>query len=283
MIGSYGTIHISFWNNQWIAVKKLYQAEEHDLIHREIKLNSYLCHRNIIQFLGAGVIDDTPVMIMELAENGSLQEVIQLKNSTGESQDWDIKIRIANEITSALAYLHSLGIIHRDVKSANVLLTKHLETKLCDFGHAMFTSVPDSLDDKGSFGGTTKALVGTIRWIAPELLGTTPEYSFKSDIFALGMVMWEMAANCTIPYHDIPDNPCVVKYVLSGGRETIPSDTPHEYRQCIKRCWDQDPSNRPYAIEMVPETDTGFEFHATEGKSMISDSTSPSDTMNDDD
>ncbi|KAG0221927.1 hypothetical protein BGW42_007094 [Actinomortierella wolfii] len=230
-----------------------------------------------------GIIDGNLVMITDLAENGSLERVIRLRNRSGEKLDWDTKTRITSETTSALAYLHSLGIIHRDVKSANILLTKHFEVRLCDLSHALFTSVPDILDDKGSFGRSTKALVGTIRWMAPELLGTAPEYSFKSDMYALGMVMWEMAANCTIPYQDEPNNNRVVEYVLSGGRETIPSDTPDEYRQCIERYWDQDPFKRPNASEMVPKPSIRFEYLATKGESMISDSTSSSSTKNDDD
>ncbi|KAF9976954.1 hypothetical protein BGZ73_007464, partial [Actinomortierella ambigua] len=96
-----------------------------------------------------------------------------------------------------------------------------------------------------------KAFVGTIRWMAPELHNPTPVYSNKSDVFALGMVMWEMVAGCTTPYKNLNDNFSVAKLVQSGKREEIPKGTPEAYKQWIERCWSQDPAKRPEARDMI--------------------------------
>ncbi|KAF9150013.1 hypothetical protein DFQ26_001729, partial [Actinomortierella ambigua] len=92
--------------------------------------------------------------------------------------------------------------------------------------------------------------VGTLRWRAPELMSDCPRYSPASDIYALGMVLWEMAASCPDPFRDL-DSMTIVHHVCSGGRETIPDDTPQDLQHWIERCWHQNPSERPRAVEMV--------------------------------
>ncbi|KAF9153170.1 hypothetical protein DFQ26_000650, partial [Actinomortierella ambigua] len=87
-------------------------------------------------------------------------------------------------------------VLHRDLKSTNVLLTRHTEVKLADFGLTKVRSLASaaSMADQSKGGGG--GLAGTLRWIAPELLYASKlEYSAKSDVYAFGVVMWEMAAN----------------------------------------------------------------------------------------
>ncbi|KAG0250204.1 mitogen-activated protein kinase kinase kinase 9 [Actinomortierella ambigua] len=191
-------------------------------------------------------------MITDFAEGGTLQSAIQGKRL---GDGWVKKDQISKEIAKGLAYIHSNKIIHRDLKSGNVLLTQYLEVKLCDFGLAQIkiNTASSHTSDRGS-------AEGTLRWMAPEVLALRPKYSTKSDMYALGMVMWEMAANCTTPFQEQRDNNVVVGFVRQGDREEIPEKTPMDYRLWIERCWEQDPSRRPDAADMFDENidDVGF-------------------------
>ncbi|KAF9161978.1 hypothetical protein DFQ26_003991 [Actinomortierella ambigua] len=239
--GAYGQVFIVEWSGIHCAAKKLLVTQEELAqieIQTEISILFQLRHRNIIQFYATHEYEEGFYLIMDLAEKGDLSGAIRRKNL-----DWKVKIRIAHEIARGLEYIHSLKIIHRDLKSGNVLLTKHMEARLCDFGLAEVRSISTSRS-----GSDRK---GTIRWMAPELFSTRPKYSSKSDIYALGVVMWEMAADCAIPFKDQINSSAVALAVVRGEREIVPEGTPDDYRQFLERCWDQDPRNRPAASEVI--------------------------------
>ncbi|KAF9976044.1 hypothetical protein BGZ73_009203 [Actinomortierella ambigua] len=244
--GAYGTVYQARWGNHLCAAKTFFGSEsdfkEH-AIQREILLLQSLRYRHIIQFYRTHEENGRIYILMELAERGSLARAI----SKGVlAHDWPTKTRLASEIARGLAYLHQEKVLHRDLKSSNVLLTRHMEAKLTDFGLAKIHSM-SSVGNEPS-----RALVGTLRWIAPELLFTSEKaYSPKSDMYSLGMVMWEMAANCTKPFKDQEDNTLVALDVCNGRREIVPEDTPPEYRKWIEHCWDQDPANRPDASDIA--------------------------------
>ncbi|KAG0300297.1 hypothetical protein BGZ98_009297 [Dissophora globulifera] len=149
---------------------------------------------------------------------------------------WTDKARIARQISLGLAYLHSKGIIHGDIKSLNVLLTKYKDCKICDFGSAHKTG------EQGR-GGTTA-------WMAPELFLSPPQYSHKSDVYALGMVMWEMASNGVRPYkeHTSDGIECCI---INGRTEEIPENTPEEFASAIKKCWSYVANDRPDADQVL--------------------------------
>ncbi|KAG0223191.1 hypothetical protein BGW42_006068, partial [Actinomortierella wolfii] len=178
------------------------------------------------------------MMLTDLAEGGSLASAIQ-----SGIKDWSTKEQFAREISLGLTYIHSKGVIHRDLKSENVLLTRSMEVKLCDFGCVTIKTT--------SATRSTTTLKGTIRWIAPEIFEDRPNYSAKSDMYSFGMVMWEMAANSTIPFKDHHDYSVIMSLVKKGAREKLPEDTPANYRAWVQRCWLQDPFERPEAKEYV--------------------------------
>ncbi|KAG0239680.1 hypothetical protein BGW41_007563 [Actinomortierella wolfii] len=171
-----------------------------------------------MSFYGVVHQNDEVWLITDYAERGSLKRAIDNALLVG----WEIKKRIAQDIAKGLAYIHHEGILHRDLKSANVLLTKSMEVKLCDFGLAI---VKDLIE-----APSANTLYGTVRWMAPELLNDRPQYSAKSDVYALGMVMWEMAAMCTVPFKRTFDP----KAILAGYRERLPGGTPEDYRLWVR-------------------------------------------------
>ncbi|KAF9949164.1 hypothetical protein BGZ70_001906 [Mortierella alpina] len=198
---------------------------------QEVAIIQQLTHKNIVQFYHV----HHDMIVMEYVEGGNLTDAIKGK----ALKSWEVKTRIAKDISLGLAYLHSQGIIHCDIKSANILLTEHKEARICDFGLAMRVGEPGG-------GG------GTLQWMAPELLCHPPLHSSKSDVYALGMVMWEMASESTQPYREhTPDG--ATYCIMHGILEECPDKTPETYAAIVQACWTLDPDKRPAAIDVLPE------------------------------
>ncbi|KAG0261028.1 hypothetical protein DFQ27_003170, partial [Actinomortierella ambigua] len=246
-----------FWGVREVAIKKFNcLAKEATLepIKQEIDMLKRLSYRHIIQFYGETEIDEELVLVTDLAEGGSLRKAI--KSNLIPPKAWSIKFRIAQEIARGLAYIHSEGVLHLDLKSDNVLLTRYLEVKLCDFG---MSQVKTSSASRSPAEAKVK---GTYRWMAPEILETKkPKYSTKSDVYSLGVVMWELAAHCTVPFEQLHDASMVVLVIKRGEREDLPDDTPSKYRFWVKRCWDHIPANRPEAHEVNLNLEEGIVKH----------------------
>ncbi|KAG0237575.1 hypothetical protein BGW41_008375 [Actinomortierella wolfii] len=243
--GTSGTVFYCQRGNIRCAAKKfnLNGSETYkDTIRKEISIIQTLHHRNIIQFYSWYEIDGCIYLVTDVAEGGNLVRAIE-KNQVS---DWPTRIRIADEIARGLEYMHQQNILHRDLKSANVLLTKHKEVKLADFGLSEYTVA------MRRSSSSSRMVVGTRRWMAPELLEfSPPKYTTKSDMYALGMVMWEMAASCTKPFKDLHDELSITSHVKNGGREVLPDGTPSEYAECVLRCWEHEPHKRPEASEVT--------------------------------
>ncbi|KAF9161894.1 hypothetical protein DFQ26_004041 [Actinomortierella ambigua] len=249
--GTSGVVYQAQYGDQPCAAKALVVSQselDRKTIDREISVLQRLRFRHVIQLYRTHEQNDRIYILMELAEKGSLAQAINKGHLA--NNDWVTKRRLAHEIARGLAYIHQEGVLHRVLKSANVLLTKHMEVKLAGFGLAQIRSMASaasSADGKDS----TKA-AGALRWVAPELLyAGEPRYSTKSDVYSLGVVMWEMAADCTKPFKDQSNEALVALSVKNGRREQLPGETPSEYRTWVERCWAQDPGDRPSADEIL--------------------------------
>ncbi|KAK5797029.1 kinase-like domain-containing protein, partial [Linnemannia elongata] len=217
------------WRGQTVCVKMPLKGskEGNSSLSREVEIHRRLTDRHIIQFYDSEYVSEGQErrlrLVMEYAEGEGLDEAIKAGKLL-----WCDKERIAGEIAHGLSYLHSQGIIHCDIKSKNILLTKKLEVKICDFGSAMTTQ--DKKDRK-------KCSLGTKEWMAPEFSRDHTAYSPASDIYALGVIMWEMASS-----KEAND---AIKV-----QEEKPEDVPHEYLRIMQACCDEDPNNRPGAREI---------------------------------
>ncbi|KAF9977124.1 ATP-binding cassette, sub-B (MDR TAP), member 4 [Actinomortierella ambigua] len=210
-------------------------------ISEEIEALFSLCHRNVLRFYTKTYHEGKLAIVAEDAGGGSLENAIKSRYL-----DWSNKSHIAEQIAHGLKYLHRKKIIYRGLRSTCVLLTDaDMTVKLCDFG---IPTIKDVIASKNPKGREAEA----VRWMAPELLTTSqPVYSYKSDVYALGVVMWEMAASCTVPFRGQPDDRKVMEWVIGGRRERLPVDTPPEYRLYVQQCWDQDAHKRPSAADLV--------------------------------
>ena len=156
-------------------------------------------------------------------------------------------------------YLHTfrapLGpILHRDIKSLNFLLDERLRIKVADFG---LSKLQHSL---GASHASQHAanLAGTLQWMAPELLGEYGQHTDKSDVFSLGVVMWELATG-RAPWEGRSPN-AIAGALLGGLRLTIPTDVPKHFAAWITCCWQEEPSLRPSCAELL----TMMEGHMAE-------------------
>ncbi|KAG0233141.1 hypothetical protein BGW41_001621 [Actinomortierella wolfii] len=251
--GKYGSVYHGRWNLRTVAVKKFdftkQDAQAVDqAVKQEIEILERLRDAHIIQFYGTTYHENRLVLIMDFAEGGSLKDAIDSGRLAAGTNAWEERMRIARDIARGLHFIHTSRILHRDLKSANVLLTKHMDVKLADFGLAVIKS--HSSSKFVAAAGGNESVKGAVRWMAPEIFAARPVYSTKSDMYALGMVMWEMAAGCTVPFKDHTNTHLLSTLIKNGEREILPNGTPSNYRGWVKRCWESDPSKRPDAREL---------------------------------
>ena len=164
---------------------------------------------------------------------GSLEEILRpMDESQKVMLDWNAKILITSKICAAMTYIHSLGILHRDLKTSNVLVGNDFdEVYLIDFGISRVLSSRMTLN------------VGTTAMIAPELLEGNGKYSEKADVYSFSIMLWEIVSQRR-PYEEIGSWEIPGK-VMDGYRPTIPKDCLDILEDIIIACWDQNPSKRP--------------------------------------
>jgi len=180
--GNFGKVYKAKLNHLDVAIKQLYDIDDEFMfkyIEREMALLKEMRHPNIVKFLGLCKSDEGDIFIVtEFVPGGDLRHILKDKNFP---LPWKLRISIAMDLAKALQYLHSQGIIHRDVKSNNLLVEEDWTIKVCDFGFARDI-------DKSTESMT---LCGTDEWMAPEVaLGE--KYDAKADVFSFGMVIVEL-------------------------------------------------------------------------------------------
>ncbi|BAT78118.1 receptor-like protein [Vigna angularis] len=173
-------------HNLDVAVKKLHCETQHAEreFENEVKLLSKIQHPNIISLLGCSADGDTRFIVYELMQNGSLEA--HLHGPThGSALTWHMRMKIALDTARGLEYLHEHcypAVIHRDMKSSNILLDANFNAKLSDFGLAI---------TDGSQSKKNIKLSGTLGYVAPEYL-LDGKLSDKSDVYAFGVVLLEL-------------------------------------------------------------------------------------------
>ncbi|RLN45972.1 hypothetical protein BBJ28_00019496 [Nothophytophthora sp. Chile5] len=194
--GGYGEVYVGSFNGLAVAVKMLLPATRKSIRHvndflAEVKLMASLDHPCIVQFVGVAWDSLTDLCVLtEYMEGGDLRDLLQTFDSEQHPVGFNSeKVRIALDVANALTYLHSLApvVIHRDLKSKNILLSDELDAKLTDFG------VSRERVDR-----TMTAGVGTSLWMAPEVL-MGERYDDKADVFSFGVVLSELDLQ-TLPY-----------------------------------------------------------------------------------
>ncbi|XP_056321931.1 mitogen-activated protein kinase kinase kinase 13 [Danio aesculapii] len=222
--GAQGAVFLGKFRSEEVAIKKVREQKETDIKHlRKLK------HPNIISFKGVCTQAPCYCIIMEYCAQGQLYEVLRAgrKITPCLLVDW------ASGIASGMNYLHLHKIIHRDLKSPNVLVTQNDSVKISDFGTSK------ELSDKS----TKMSFAGTVAWMAPEVIRNEP-VSEKVDIWSFGVVLWELLTG-EIPYKDV-DSSAIIWGVGSNSLHLpVPSTCPDGFKILMKQTWQGKPRNRP--------------------------------------
>eukprot|EP01025_Chloroclados_australasicus_P059439 TRINITY_DN7514_c0_g2_i5.p1 TRINITY_DN7514_c0_g2~~TRINITY_DN7514_c0_g2_i5.p1 ORF type:complete len:728 (+),score=41.61 TRINITY_DN7514_c0_g2_i5:3-2186(+) len=244
--GVFGWIYFTLiQKSQVVAVKKLptdgntnYAIES---LSQEINVLCRAENECILRCYGACQEQDNICLVLEFAPNGDLSRFIHNGN---EKIPYEEILRIAFQLAEGLGYLHP-HVLHRDLKPQNVLLDENYNVKLADFGLAKMK--------ENTYITKQARNPGTSPYMAPEVLGSEKDVDDKCDIYALGMVIWEMYTRQRPWMSKIFHEQIQHQVENRENRPIIPQDCPEDLANLITRCWAQDPKKRPSAKDVQYE------------------------------
>ncbi|KAL6559411.1 hypothetical protein OROGR_004528 [Orobanche gracilis] len=263
--GTFATVHRGVYDGQDVAVKLLDWGEEGHRTESEIASLSAaftqevamwhkLDHPNVTKFIGAtmgsselnvqtedgqvGMPSNICCVVVEYLPGGALKSYL-IKNRRRKLM-FKVVVQIALDLARGLSYLHSQKIVHRDVKTENMLLDKTRTVKIADFGVARVEA-----SNPNDMTGET----GTLGYMAPEVLNGSP-YNRKCDVYSFGICLWEIYC-CDMPYPDLSFSEVTSAVVRKNLRPEIPRCCPSSLANVMKRCWDANPEKRPEMDEVV--------------------------------
>lgn len=247
-IGSGGFAEVFLGYNQEngmaVAVKMLRKQESDDLrmFEREVELLVRMKHFAVLPFVGA--CRDPMCIITQFMSGGSLYSKLHNRDTDASLLSPTQMSIIALGIAYGMSYIHSRHVIHRDLKSLNIMLDENDMPKICDFGMARMKT-----------GDLMTMGIGTAQWMAPEVI-SGQEYNEKADVYSYGIILWEMLTG-DIPFNGMNPVQVGLAVVRNKARPKIPKMYPGNLRNFIELCWDTDPSVRPDFPRIVGALETG--------------------------
>ncbi|KAL0966181.1 hypothetical protein UPYG_G00291980 [Umbra pygmaea] len=256
--GGFGTVYLCYHKTLGhVVLKTVYtgpprnESSKHSLLEEGTLMKS-LNHERVVKLLGVILEDGDYSLVMELIPNGNLLAMLQQV-----SVPMSIKGRIILEILEGMVYLMKNHVIHKDLKPENILVDKDFHIKIADLGLAKcqtWSKLTKEESRKQSrlrqtgtrTGGGTAS--GTLCYMAPEHLESVNTRSTeKSDVYSFAIVVW-VILTCREPYENARSETQLCQCVCKGDRpdeDLIPEDTPPEIIDLMKKCWHQDPQQRP--------------------------------------
>ncbi|TXG63689.1 hypothetical protein EZV62_010683 [Acer yangbiense] len=267
--GTYGTVYRGLYDGQDVAVKVLDWGEDgmataaetaalRASFRQEVAVWQKLDHLNVTKFIGASMgtsnlkipsQSDTSdyrnslpsracCVVLEYLPGGTLKKFL-IRNRR-KKLAMKVVIQLALDLSRGLSYLHSKKIVHRDVKTENMLLDAHRTLKIADFGVARV----EAQNPRDMTGET-----GTLGYMAPEVLDGKP-YNRKCDVYSFGICLWEIYC-CDMPYPDLSFAEVSSAVVRQNLRPDMPRCCPNSLASIMRKCWDANPEKRPDMDEVV--------------------------------
>jgi len=241
--GSFGEVYVGLWQGTKVAIKRaLHVKEEPEVIEEfmsEASLMSTLRHPNIVQFLGATIKPPHLYLVLELCKKGNVKHLLQNKKIEITFRQ---KLEMAIHTAQGMLYLHSHvpPIVHRDLKTHNLMVDKHGTVKVGDFGLSRVLDRSKSM----TYCGTTHVA-------APEVIKNL-RYSEKADVYSFGICLWEIMTR-EEPYKGMAPFDIMGKVSTEGMRPPTDLIEPPRLRALIHQCWITDPEIRPFFPEILSE------------------------------
>ena len=255
-IGGSSEVYLGNYRGTEVAIKKLKISEfnEKNLkeFEREVSSLLILRHPNLVLFMGAITEINNISIITEFCSGGNLFELLYKKKNI--FLPWDLRIKILLEISIGMNFLHTNNppIIHRDLKSLNILLTENIskssdltKIKISDFG---LSKILKSLDINNNMSGQ----LGTCHWMAPEVI-KNKNYTLKADVYSFGILIFEICSR-KIPYYGMNLQQIQSFVADEKGRPDInllEENSPIQLVNLMIKCWDDNYNNRPSFSQII--------------------------------
>ncbi|GLT76180.1 hypothetical protein SLA2020_478550 [Shorea laevis] len=242
-LGSYGEVYHADWNGTEVAVKKFLDQDFSGAalaeFKREVRIMRRLRHPNVVLFMGAVTRPPNLSIITEFLPRGSLYKILHRPNYQIDEKR---RIKMALDVARGMNCLHTSmpTIVHRDLKSPNLLVDKNWNVKVCDFGlsrlkHNTFLS--------------SKSTAGTPEWMAPEVLRNEPSNE-KCDVYSFGVILWELAT-LRLPWSGMNPMQVVGAVGFQNRRLDIPKEVDPLVARIIWECWQTEPNLRPSFAQLA--------------------------------
>lgn len=242
--GSSGLVYKGEWKKRPVAIKVFTPFEISDkdvesymqetLMIQQLQAGEG--HPFIVEYFGLCVCPPDICLVFEYCEKGDLAQVLAKEKQL----PWAIKMKFAIECASAVAYMHSKKLVHRDIKSQNFLVSADWACKLADLGLARTAPTRDAV---------MSVMAGTVGYLSPEIM-QRKKYDSSSDVFALAIVLWEIATQ-EQPFKGLQDEQ-IEDMICEGIRPSWKDKRiPFEYQLLLERAWSAEPAERPSALELM--------------------------------
>ncbi|XP_040216268.1 tyrosine-protein kinase ABL2 isoform X2 [Rana temporaria] len=247
--GQYGEVYVGVWKkyNLTVAVKTLKEdTMEVEEFLKEAAVMKEIKHPNLVQLLGVCTLEPPFYIVTEYMYYGNLLDY--LRECNREEVTAVVLLYMATQISSAMEYLERKNFIHRDLAARNCLVGENHVVKVADFGLSRLMT-----------GDTYTAHAGAkfpIKWTAPESLAYNT-FSIKSDVWAFGVLLWEIATYGMSPYPGI-DLSQVYDLLEKGYRMEQPEGCPPKVYELMRACWQWNPADRPSFAETHQAFETMF-------------------------
>jgi eukaryotic-like serine/threonine-protein kinase len=233
------------------------RGRTHERFRREAEILQQFRHPNIVRFLALGRYQGTSYFAMEFVPGETLEQMLKRRGAL----PWREVVELGIQMCEALQYAHEHGVVHRDLKPSNLMITEKGQVKLTDFGIAKDL-------DATALTATGRTL-GTAAYMAPEQIRGTPEVSHKTDLYALGVVLYQMLVGRS-PF----EGPTAVVLMHSHLNEPPPrpsarlAEIPRALDDLIVKLMAKAPTDRPWDAAAVGVTLADLRDRAERGQTV---------------